>query len=151
MPDTTSGIVNVAVPSRDHVHVQVEDGLASRLTAIDPDVVTVRSEIGLDGVACHVDRASQCDPLLDGRLEPAPNVSGRDKQDVSWGHRETIPEPDHKRISIEHPVRLRHAERAVLRDQRLTSSLGRRTICNCPGKSSATHSTQRQFAIARFA
>ena len=64
MPHSASRISSIPMSARNDVNVQVKNGLARGFSTIYSDVVTVGTEVRINGSARHVNRAHQCHALI---------------------------------------------------------------------------------------
>jgi hypothetical protein len=80
-------LVHVAAVPRDHVHVEVHDGLAGGGAGVEADVVAVGVELGVEAGLHLVDEVEDRQPLFVGGGEPISRAPGwpRGRGGVAWG------------------------------------------------------------------
>jgi hypothetical protein len=92
VPNTTTGVRDIAVVARDQMDVQVADGLASGGTDVDPDVVAVGLVAMFDVGFGDFQGCREGLLLLCGGVEPSGGVSLGDQEQMAGADWKAVPE-----------------------------------------------------------
>jgi len=152
--DAAARIGNVSRIARDHVQVQMEDGLTCRRANIHAEVERIRRR----GVLPLEDRCAgaqgcldQLGALLRSGIEEARNVALRDEERVAGRHWEAIPQAENELARVKDAAGVGITERTGGICHRLSSLP---TLCETsrrPESPTVTHSRQRHWLIRRRA
>ena len=115
MADASTWVGHVAGTARDHVDVQVRDGLAGQRSVVDPEVQVGDPVLVREVVADLVDEREQRRPLLLRRVEPRRQMPERHDERVSFGDRVLVADGEGVRVTAHEPQLLGLAEGAGVR------------------------------------
>ena len=100
--------------ARNHVQVQVRDGLSGCLAAVDPEVESIGRIMPQDEITDERDGIGDRGLLGRCGIEPGSHMTMRHDEGVARCDRKAIPQRTYQRQTQKHPTRLRAAEGAVL-------------------------------------
>lgn len=110
--DAAPRILDVTAVARNHVDVEVRDGLPCCFAEVHANVESCGSVRLLDGTTSSVDCRDQLGSLFARRPEPGRYVTTWNEECVTRGHREPVPETDDGVSVVEDSISARSAERA---------------------------------------
>jgi len=90
MPDAAARVGDIAVEAGDEVHVQMHHRLASSRADIDPDVVAVGLQLGVELGLHHIEQLEHRNLFFSGRLEPGGDQPPRHDERVARRDREAV-------------------------------------------------------------
>ena len=106
MSHATARIIDITFVPGDDVDVQVRNGLTSGISNVDPDVVAIRTILGVHYPTRILNPIEKRAALCRRRVEPGRNMSASDKKGMAPTDREGIPKTEDEIGSIEDALRL---------------------------------------------
>jgi len=130
--DATARIGHVARIPRDHMEMEMRNGLPRRVPDIQPDIETVRLVILLNHNTSHLNRLQELPLLLYRGPKPTRDVPLWDEKRVPGVDRIGIPDSQDPSTDMKDPVCGRSTKRAISAHPSTATGLGTRSMTSSP-------------------